>query len=191
VNNFWGWNATAREVVRDDQWQEFVDVYVRDKHRLGVKDWFEKENPHALAQTIERMLEAARQGYWQADAATVDELKQRYRELAAKHDVRTDNAAFAKFAGYGLQTPAAAPAPTRPQSASQLAEPPPPPETPAPPVIQGMQLEKVENKPLPATPPLLAASLLLLLAALGGGAWQARREQGRRPLSTSTPSRSL
>ncbi len=191
VNNFWGWNATAREVVRDDQWQEFVDVYVRDKHRLGVKDWFEKENPHALAQTIERMLEAARQGYWQADAATVDELKQRYRELAAKHDVRTDNAAFAKFAGYGLQTPAAAPAPTRPQSASQLAEPPPPPETPAPPVIQGMQLEKIENKPLPAIPPLLAASLLLLLAALGGGAWQARREQGRRPLSTSTPSRSL
>jgi cobaltochelatase CobN len=191
VNNFWGWNATAREVVRDDQWQEFVDVYVRDKHRLGVKDWLEKENPHALAQTIERMLEAARQGYWQADAATVDELKQRYRELAAKHDVRTDNAAFAKFAGYGLQTPAAAPAPTRPQSASQLAEPPPPPETPAPPVIQGMQLEKIENKPLPATPPLLAASLLLLLAALGGGAWQARREQGRRPLSTSTPSRSL
>ena len=54
-----------------------------------------------------------------------------------------------------------------------------------------MQLEKVEDKPLPATPPLLAASLLLLLAALGGGAWQARREQGRRPLSTSTPSRSL
>jgi hypothetical protein len=23
----------AREIVRDDQWQEFVDVYVRDKHQ--------------------------------------------------------------------------------------------------------------------------------------------------------------
>src|SRR5690606_13455804 len=76
INNFWGWQATAREIVRDDQWQEFVDVYVKDKHNLGLKDWFESKNPHALAQTIERMLEAARQGYWQADPTTVKELKQ-------------------------------------------------------------------------------------------------------------------
>jgi cobaltochelatase CobN len=68
LNNFWGWTAVAREIVRDDQWDEFVEVYVRDKHRLGLKRWFEAHNPHALAQTLERMLEAARQGYWQADA---------------------------------------------------------------------------------------------------------------------------
>ncbi|MGE8375679.1 MAG: cobaltochelatase subunit CobN, partial [Diaphorobacter nitroreducens] len=68
TNNFWGWTAVAREIVRDDQWQEMADVYVRDKHRLGLDAWFEQHNPHALAQTIERMLEAARQGYWQADA---------------------------------------------------------------------------------------------------------------------------
>jgi cobaltochelatase CobN len=77
TNNFWGWTAVAREIVRDDQWQEMVDVYVRDKHQLGLKNWFEAHNPHALAQTMERMLEAARQGYWQADAKTVAELKER------------------------------------------------------------------------------------------------------------------
>jgi cobaltochelatase CobN len=27
-----GLAAVAREIVRDDQWQEMVDVYVRDKH---------------------------------------------------------------------------------------------------------------------------------------------------------------
>jgi cobaltochelatase CobN len=42
TNNFWGWTAVAREIVRDDQWQEMVDVYVRDKHKLGLKQWFER-----------------------------------------------------------------------------------------------------------------------------------------------------
>ena len=65
VNNFTGWTTVSREIVRDDQWQEFVDVYVRDKHKLGLKQWFEQNNPHALAQTMEKMLEMARQGYWQ------------------------------------------------------------------------------------------------------------------------------
>jgi cobaltochelatase CobN len=46
TNNFWGWTAVAREIVRDDQWQEMVDVYVRDKHKLGLKRWFEAHNPH-------------------------------------------------------------------------------------------------------------------------------------------------
>ncbi|MGD9946701.1 MAG: cobaltochelatase subunit CobN, partial [Burkholderiaceae bacterium] len=59
TNNLWGWTATAREIVRDDQWQQMAEVYVHDKHRLGLRRWFESNNPHALAQTIERMLEAA------------------------------------------------------------------------------------------------------------------------------------
>ncbi|WP_043462767.1 cobaltochelatase subunit CobN [Azovibrio restrictus] len=172
INNFWGWQATAREVVRDDQWQEFVDVYVRDKHRLGLKDWFEKENPHALAQSIERMLEAARQGYWQADAATLAELKQRYRELARRHDVKSDNPVFEQFVAAGFGTAAARPAlqaPTRPQKADDLAAPEPEP-APAPPPIQGMLLEKVAPpRADPMLPYTLAGLLLLVLSTLGGG----------------------
>ncbi len=103
TNNFWGWTAVAREIVRDDQWQEMVDVYVRDKHKLGLTKWFEQQNPHALAQTMERMLEAARQGYWQADAATVQELKARWQDLSQRFDVRTDNAAFAAMVGASAQ----------------------------------------------------------------------------------------
>ncbi|MBA3997936.1 MAG: cobaltochelatase subunit CobN [Candidatus Accumulibacter sp.] len=167
MNNFSGWTVVAREIVRDDQWQEFVDVYVRDKHALGLKDWFERNNPHALAQTIERMLEAARQDYWKADPKVVAELKERYRDLAKRHDVRTDNKAFNAFvnAGFGLQAPGA-PAPTRPQQAADLA---PPPDVPAPPPpVQGMVLERVENRQPPA-PPFVALGLaLLVLATLGG-----------------------
>src|SRR5690606_21141305 len=101
TNNFWGWTATAREVVRDDQWEEMADVYVRDKYKLGVDEWFEKENPHAQAQMIERMLEASRQGYWNAKPETVETLKRRYRDLAQRFDVHTDNAAFLEYVATG------------------------------------------------------------------------------------------
>lgn len=174
MNNFTGWTTVAREIVRDDQWQEFVDVYVRDKHQLGLKDWFEKNNPHALAQTMEKMLEMARHGYWQADAKTVAELKERYNDLARRFDVKSDNTAFEKFVapGFGLAAMLpAAPSPTRPQSAADLM---PPPEPVAPPPIQGMLLKKVEIKEPPAPPLALFGAGLLLLTSLGGGlsAWR-------------------
>lgn len=190
VNNFWGWQAVARETVRDDQWQEFVDVYVRDKHKLGVRDWFERDNPHAMAQTIERMLEAARKGYWQADDATVQELKERWRELAARHDVRTDNAQFQAFVapGFGMQgataplaAPAARPAPAgKPAQAAKAAAAPPPaaPQQPmpAPPPVRGLQLEKT-GTPQPAPAPSVPGALLLTLGALLAGALRQARSK--------------
>lgn len=178
VNNFWGWTAVAREIVRDDQWQEFADVYVRDKHKLGVRQWFERNNPHALAQTIERMLEAARQGYWQADAKTVAELKQRYRELATRFDVKSDNARFEQYVGYGLAAPAAAAPANAANEANEAneAKPAEPPSPVPPPPIQGLRLEKVTGTPPPA--PLGAAMLLGLGLIFGFGAWR-QHAQGR------------
>jgi cobaltochelatase CobN len=174
TNNFWGWTAVAREVVRDDQWQEFVDVYVRDKHKLGLKNWFERHNPHALAQTIERMLEAARQGYWQADRKVVDELKARYRDLAQRFDVHSDNRAFEGFVapGFGLETTAATPPDAAPAAAEPVPTPPPPPQ------VSGQRLERVEPeapRPLPWLDVVLAA---LIAAAFTAGTLR----QARRPL---------
>ncbi|TXI82262.1 MAG: cobaltochelatase subunit CobN [Flavobacteriales bacterium] len=171
MNNFSGWTIVAREIVRDDQWQEFVDVYVRDKHQLGLKEWFEAKNPAALAQTIERMIEAARQGYWQADPKVLAELKERYRDLAQRHDVVTDNQAFKDFVktspGFGLAALLGGKmAPSKPQQAADLA---PPSEAPAPPPVQGMVLERVEEKQMPpALPFAMLGMALLLLATLGG-----------------------
>ncbi|MCW5620614.1 MAG: cobaltochelatase subunit CobN, partial [Burkholderiales bacterium] len=183
INNFWGWQVTAPDIVRSDQWQEFADVYVRDKYQLGLKDWFERANPAAAAQMIERMLEAVRKDYWQADAATVRELAQRYQELAARYDVRTDNTRFKEFvdgaAGYGF----AAPAQPAPQPSSQPApdvepgvepvlEPP-----PAMPQVQGLKLTQVMPPVITITDALqraLALALLFVVVMLGGFA-EARR----------------
>lgn len=176
INNFSGWQSVAREIVRDDQWQEFVDVYVRDKHKLGLKDWFERQNPHALAQSIERMLEAARQGYWKADKATIDELKARYRDLATRHQVKTDNTALPAFIGFGLAQAAPRPSPSAPApavkapAAQQEPEPTP---APPPPPIQGMRLDKVEP-PAPPVPAHAAWGLFLVAMASLGGMLRAR-----------------
>ncbi len=173
INNFAGWQSVAREIVRDDQWHEFVVVYVRDKHKLGLKDWFERQNPHALAQSIERMLEAARQGYWKADKATVDALKARYRELATQHQVKTDNARLAAYVGFGLAQAAPAAAAVKAESSSAPAASETPPPAPAPPPIPGMRLDKVTP---PAPHPASGADWGLALIALAtlGGALRAR-----------------
>ncbi|MCO5118393.1 MAG: cobaltochelatase subunit CobN [Burkholderiaceae bacterium] len=174
TNNFWGWTAVAREIVRDDQWQEMVDVYVRDKHDLGLKDWFERENPHALAQVIERMLEAARQGYWQADEQTVAELKDRYRDLATRFDVQTDNARFAEFVGFGLDVSSTPAADAAQPPAQQAPEATPSPSGPTE-TVTGQLMERVESQAVQPEHDWLAAMLVLLLAAIAavGAARQA------------------
>jgi cobaltochelatase CobN len=171
INNFWGWQVTAPDVVRADQWQSFADVYVRDKYRLGMKDWFERHNPAALAQMIERMLEAVRKDYWQPDAATVRELAARYRDLAIRRDVKSDNAEFLAFvaklaaAGFGLER---AQAPASRRQASRIE--PPPPAQAAPPRITGMKLNKVP--PAPPAPPLAPFVVLALALVMGAGGWR-------------------
>ncbi len=183
MNNFTGWTTVAREVVRDDQWQEFVDVYVRDKHKLGIREWAEKNNPHAMAQMMERMIEMARQGYWQADSATVDELKARYKDLAQRFDVRTSNQTFQEYVGlpgYGLgqsvapqETTLASPAqrtavhPPVPAPAAPMPEP-----APVAPLIEGMKLEQVAAPVVQALSAMLLLALGLLFMTPALGAWR-------------------
>lgn len=122
MNNMWGWEVMTPEAIRDDHWQAFFNVYIEDKYQLDIKAFFEKYNPDALAQILERMLEAVRKDYWPADEATLKRMIEEYTDLAAKYDIFTDNQVFkdfvnAKAAGFGL-TPLPAPA----QAAAQTAK---------------------------------------------------------------------
>ena len=181
VNNFWGWQVMAPEVVRPDQWREFHEIYVRDKFQLGLPQWFEQHAPHAQAQMIERMLEAVRKEYWDAGSVTVDELKERYRHLAREFDVVSDNALFNEFVGLaperdaadsaqGFGLDAAAP----PRTAAQ--EPEPQPEPRPTQQVEGMRLEKAEPAWEADFPFLeLLGLLCLALATLGGATHGWRR----------------
>ena len=188
INNFTGWTTVAREIVRDDQWQEFADVYVRDKHQLGIQQWMERENPHALAQMMERMIEMARQGYWQADSATVHELKERYKDLAQRFDVRTSNQTFQEYVGlpgYGLsqsvaptETVMASPAQRSAAQPAQAPVEPQPQPQPAPvaPLIEGMRLEPVVAPVVQTLSAMVLLALGLLFMTPALGAWQQWRK---------------
>ncbi|WP_445356938.1 cobaltochelatase subunit CobN [Microbulbifer sp. ANSA002] len=107
VNNMWGWEVMTPETIRDYQWQEMFEVYVEDKYQMDMREFFEEHNAEALAQMLERMLEAVRKGYWPADAETLRKMVETYTELANQHDVATDNEKFTDFVnqqalGFGL-----------------------------------------------------------------------------------------
>ena len=171
INNFWGWQVVDPNVVRDDQWQEFHEVYVEDKLELGLNEWFEEVNPGAQAQLIERMLEAVRKDYWEASEETQQALIERYTELVEKYDYFVDNEKLQEFvntqaAGFGLDArlelsdvSQAMPEP----SAQAMAEP--------TQQVQGQKLEKVEavesDKEIdPALKWSLLACCLIFLAGI-------------------------
>ena len=189
----WGWQATAPQAVRQDHWQSLHDVYVRDRYQLGTREWLERDNRGAFTQTLERMLDAVRLGYWQPDAATRGELVQAYTEALKATGLAERNSAVERFAAseirasQGEPSTASAPALRRPAPApvevQRSAAPPPAeaaearPELAAAPTgsfpVQGLKLEPVPDRP--RTPP--APVLQSLWAAFGAalvlalGAW--------------------
>ena len=87
VEYLWGWDATVTETVDDAMWKETFDVYVEDKHKLGMKEFFEKKSPYAYQDITARMVETVRKGYWKADAATQKTLLEEYVDSVNRHGV--------------------------------------------------------------------------------------------------------
>lgn len=94
LNNFWGWTVMYPEGVTDSQWQEFAEVYVKDKYDMNMREFFDESNPTNLAQMIERMLEAERKDYWKTDDETLRQLVETYLEIKRDHNVFSDNEKF-------------------------------------------------------------------------------------------------
>ncbi|VAW83702.1 CobN-like chelatase BtuS for metalloporphyrine salvage [hydrothermal vent metagenome] len=173
LNNFWGWQVVDPDNVRDDQWQEFFEVYVQDKYELNMREWYEENNVHALAQMIERMLEAARKEYWETNAETLKELLETYVELAQQYDVFTKNETFKEYVnkqamGFGLapltplvqaETEAEQPQAT-PQPASQTLE------------VEGQKMEKMQEIETILDNDAYYLMLLIALFFIGGFFYQ-------------------
>ena len=87
VEYLWGWDATASETVTDGMWKEAFDVYVEDKHKMGMLEFFDKNSPFAYQDITARMLETVRKGYWKADAVTEKRLLEEYVQSVNRHGV--------------------------------------------------------------------------------------------------------
>jgi cobaltochelatase CobN len=158
----WGWQAVAPGMVRSDHWQSFHDTLVRDKHQLGLPEWL-KTHPQAYAQTLERLIQAQRLGYWQPDAATRQQLAGLYRELTRGNPLPNALSGVSRWVDQTL-APQAVPAVPQRQARVQPRQ-----SEPSRAMRLGQLLQRVE----PARPPLVWTLLALLLAA--GGLHQLHR----------------
>ncbi|MFM7797616.1 MAG: cobaltochelatase subunit CobN [Planctomycetota bacterium] len=106
--NTYGWNVMKPEVIKDSLWNDLHLVYVRDRYGLGVRGFFERENPAALQEITAVMLETARKGLWQADATQLRELAQLHQALVTAHGLSCtgftcDNAPLSQFIAAKLE----------------------------------------------------------------------------------------
>ena len=85
VQNTYGWEVMKPNAIDNEFWDELFDVYINDKHNLGVKDFFEQKNPAAIEEITAVMLESARKGMWKAGNEKVRALSQLHIELVNKH----------------------------------------------------------------------------------------------------------
>ncbi len=85
VKNMYGWNVMKPDVIDDAQWNEIYDIYVKDRYGLGVKDYFEKQNPAAFEEMTAVMMESARKGLWNASAEQLSEIAAQHAEMVEKH----------------------------------------------------------------------------------------------------------
>ena len=48
VDNLWGWQSVTPENVTTDQWNELYEVYLQDRHQLGLSRFFRRETRPCL-----------------------------------------------------------------------------------------------------------------------------------------------
>ena len=81
ITNTYGWNVMKPTAIDKELWDNIYNVYVKDEHNLGVKKYFEQQNPAALEEMTAVMLESARKGLWKASNEQVAELSKLHTEI--------------------------------------------------------------------------------------------------------------
>ena len=82
----WGWQVTNPEIIKSWVWDEVKEVYMDDRHKLGLDKFLEQgHNVHVKTNMLAIMLVAAHKGYWQASEETLKELAEKFAQLVAEH----------------------------------------------------------------------------------------------------------
>jgi len=84
ADNQFGWDVVS-DVITADDWQKYAEIYLDDKCELGLRNFFEQNNPHALQNTASRVLETHRKGLQKLDAKTLELAARVYVETVARH----------------------------------------------------------------------------------------------------------
>ncbi len=84
ADNQFGWDVVS-DVITADDWQKYAEIYLDDKYELGLRKFFEENNPHALQNTASRVLEIHRKGLQELDAKTLELAARVYVETVARY----------------------------------------------------------------------------------------------------------
>ena len=77
VDIVFGWDATA-EVAEDWMYDRITEKYVQN---IENREWIKENNPHALMNITERLLEAEQRGMWSASQEKLNELRKIYMSI--------------------------------------------------------------------------------------------------------------
>ena len=86
VRNTFGWNAMKPSAIDKHIWDEYHEIYVRDRYDLDIEERFADKNPYALQEITAVMLESARKGMWKASEQQIAELSELHTKMVVKHD---------------------------------------------------------------------------------------------------------
>jgi cobaltochelatase CobN len=86
TRDMFGWNVMKPDAIDEALWDRMHKVYIQDEYELGVKSFFERENPYAMQEVTAVMLETARKGYWNPSKEVIAEISQLHTELVKDHD---------------------------------------------------------------------------------------------------------
>ena len=81
ITNTYGWNVMKPAAIDKELWDNIYNVYVKDELNLGVKKYFEQQNPAALEEMTAVMLESVRKGLWKASEEQVAEMSKLHTEI--------------------------------------------------------------------------------------------------------------
>ncbi len=85
VTNTYGWEVSKPELIDDELWNDLYDMYIADKHQLGVQARFEALDPVAMQEVTAVMLETIRKGMWRASAEQTATLAKIHVDLTNKY----------------------------------------------------------------------------------------------------------
>jgi cobaltochelatase CobN len=83
----WGWETTVPDLVSESTWSEVNEIYVQDKYQMGLKEFFDQNNPWASQALAGRLLETARKDRWHPSEETKKELAERYEQSVQDYGV--------------------------------------------------------------------------------------------------------
>lgn len=81
VTNTFGWNVTKPDVIDNELWDEYYNVYVKDKYNLGTESFFKEKSPAVLQEVTAIMMESARKGMWKATPEQLSDIAKLHTDL--------------------------------------------------------------------------------------------------------------